>query len=296
MSLSREKELGYMKGGLKYIMGIDEAGRGPLCGPVVAAACIIFDGASIDGIVDSKAVSKEEDRETTYERLVNNPNVYWGVSIVSHTQIDEINILQASLLAMRQSAQDLLSKTKKILGTDCLALIDGNKVPTDMPTAQSQFVIKGDSLIYSIAAASIIAKVTRDRIMHELDRKYPLYNLKQHKGYPTFDHRKVLYEIGPCEIYRFTFGPVKAAMERHGMIAPSAQASPKKAVSSEAPSSSKVKAKAKTASAPALPKKSSATAKVVKAKKSDVKIKCKGSVSGSSSSSLGLRRSSRLQS
>jgi ribonuclease HII len=188
-TLSRVEENRY-KQSKKFIIGIDEAGRGPLAGPVVAASIICDNQSILDGIMDSKA-TKEEDREKLYEILINTPNIYWGVSIVSHTEIDEINILQASLAAMRRSTFDLLKKyPKKVDINKCIALIDGNKIPTDMP-CESQYIIKGDSKIYSIAAASIIAKVTRDRIMLKLDKEYPVYNLAQHKGYPTFAHRQV---------------------------------------------------------------------------------------------------------
>ena len=127
---------------------------------------------------------------------------------------------------MRLATQQLLKKSG-INGESCVALIDGNKIPRDMPLKSSQFVIKGDSLIYSIAAASIIAKVTRDHIMLELDKKYPLYNLKQHKGYPTLAHRMALWEHGPCEFHRVSYAPVRLAIEHHKALAGAcAQSSP----------------------------------------------------------------------
>lgn len=192
-TLSRVEENRY-KQSKKFVIGIDEAGRGPLAGPVVAASIICDNQSILDGIMDSKA-TKEEHREKLYEILINSPDIYWGVSIVSHTEIDEINILQASLAAMRRSTFDLIKKyPKKIDIKKCIALIDGNKIPDGMP-CESQYIIKGDSKIYTIAAASIIAKVTRDRIMLKLDKEYPLYNLAQHKGYPTFAHRQVRFPI-----------------------------------------------------------------------------------------------------
>lgn len=216
-SLSRGAEKRYLQDGrYRWICGVDEAGRGPLCGPVVCAAALIEDcGELIPGIVDSKAVVKEADREAVFELLTNDPRVTWGISVVSNTKIDELNILQATLLGMRQAVEQCMKKVvaKKMKTQDVLVLIDGNRCPVDMPV-DSQWVIKGDSSIYSIAAASILAKVTRDRIMHDLDKKYPAYGLARHKGYPTFEHRQVLHQIGPVEIYRFSYGPVKSAAER----------------------------------------------------------------------------------
>lgn len=202
----------------------DEAGRGPLAGPVVAAACYIpYDVPAIPGIHDSKALT-EGDREAAYEVLINDPRIFYGVSIVSHTEIDQINILQASLTGMTRAANSLLDKFLPTLKTSAnnsassldkfIALVDGNKIPQDL-TIASQYVIKGDSKIYSIAAASIIAKVTRDRIMVELDAKYPIYFFAQHKGYPTAMHRALLLQHGPCDVHRITYAPVKNAIEIH---------------------------------------------------------------------------------
>lgn len=212
-SLSRSAESKYLTNNKVYIIGVDEAGRGPLAGPVVAAACIILDSTYIDGIMDSKATT-ESDREATYDVLINHSSVFWSVSIISHVVIDEINILEASLMAMREATTDLLQKLpkKKTSSEKLIALIDGNKVPSNMPI-DSQFVIKGDSFVYSIAAASIIAKVTRDRIMKDLDKEYPQYGLAKHKGYPTFEHRGLLMKFGPSPIHRFSYGPVKLAEE-----------------------------------------------------------------------------------
>jgi len=189
-------------------------GRGPLAGPVVTAACYITNGVFIEGIQDSKQ-TKEEEREAMYEVLINHPDVHWAASVVSHTEIDEVNILQATMNGMRRSTQDLLKKLEKLkLKGSYIALVDGNRVPTEMPV-DAQFVIKGDGSIFSIAAASIIAKVTRDRIMLELDKEFPQYNLAQHKGYPTFEHRSLLLKHGPCRIHRTSYVPVKLAMLAH---------------------------------------------------------------------------------
>ena len=189
---------------------------------MVAAACFVPPYVNFDGIIDSKA-TKEEDREVTYEQLTTTDGVLWGVSIVSHTDIDELNILQASLKAMSIAVKDLIAKSKAILPAfdvgNCHILVDGNKVPCDLPeTALSKVaVIKGDSKIYSIAAASIIAKVTRDRLMVEFDKQFPIYGFAKHKGYPTASHRSILLEHGPCAIHRLSYGPVLAAAKRHGL-------------------------------------------------------------------------------
>ena len=217
----------WLKGGVQYIMGVDEAGRGPLAGPVVAAACILEPDVDIAGIQDSKATT-EKQREQVYEQLVAHPGVYWAASVIDNTTIDDINILQATMLGMRSSAQQVLAKYPHLsiaCGSESgsipkiQCLIDGNKVPQDMPTAlyRSESVVKGDAKCYSIAAASIIAKVTRDRIMLALHERYPEYNFKQHKGYPVSSHRAVLQEIGPCEEHRFSYSPVKIAADKHGV-------------------------------------------------------------------------------
>lgn len=214
MSLSRSKESEFLKNDqYKYVIGVDEAGRGPLAGPVVAAACLIPQHCpQIDGIIDSKITTVTQ-REITYESLTSTPGIVWGVGIIEPKEIDEINILQASLKAMKTATDQLLSKLdENIVYDEYVALVDGNFVPKDMKVS-AEAVIKGDSIIFSIAAASIIAKVTRDRIMIELDLEYPQYNFKQHKGYPTAAHRQVLHELGPSPAHRFSFGPVKIAQE-----------------------------------------------------------------------------------
>lgn len=216
---------------------------------MVAAACFVPQHVIIDGIIDSKA-TKEEDREVTYEQLTTTDGVLWGVSIVSHTDIDELNILQASLKAMSTAVRDLISKSKAAFDiSNCHILVDGNKVPSDLPddALSKVAVIKGDSRIYSIAAASIIAKVTRDRLMVEMDKQFPIYGFAQHKGYPTAAHRSILLEHGPCPTHRLSYGPVLAAAKRHGMLLPAPEAA---TADGAIPSKRAGKSKAKGASVP----------------------------------------------
>ena len=216
MSLSRLEEL-LIQGSYSGVIGIDEAGRGPLAGPVVAAACCIIGNVNIDGINDSKLTS-EKDREDTFHLLTNSPQVYWAATIMDHKVIDEINILEATLRAMRESCAKVLEKVKiskigdEIITSKLIALVDGNRIPTDMPI-EAKHVIKGDSIVYSIAAASIIAKVTRDRIMIELSREYPQYNFAKHKGYPTAEHRAALVKFGPSSVHRLSYRPVRESLD-----------------------------------------------------------------------------------
>lgn len=177
---------------------------------MVAAACIVKTGIVIDGILDSKVVS-EEDREAVFEVLVNHPDVIFSVVRIEHTEIDEINILQATMKAMRVATENVLARLKTKERCNTVALIDGNRVPEDMPVP-SKWVIKGDGSVFSIAAASILAKVTRDRIMVAYEAQYPGYGLGQHKGYPTYAHRMALAEHGPCPIHRLSYAPVAAAV------------------------------------------------------------------------------------
>jgi ribonuclease HII len=281
------------------VFGVDEAGRGPLCGPVVAAAAYMPVGMDIPGIVDSKKITKEEERERLYDCIVNNNDnnndngggVRWAVAIIDAARIDEINILQATMEGMRLACEALVTKTGihapsqqdnknrvmvasaqekgcyvvysgSITGTGgtstdadagladankedstavtiisdnptndgegeiittteppCTstthtstycALVDGNRCPTSMPdNCASESIIKGDSKEYCIAAASILAKVTRDRLMREYDTLYPAYNLAQHKGYPTKAHIQAVMTHGASPQHRRTFAPLK---------------------------------------------------------------------------------------
>lgn len=200
MDLKEEKKL--WKQGFNFVAGLDEAGRGPLAGPVVAAAVLIKNKSFkiLAGVNDSKKIS-EKQREKFYEIITSHKDIKWGVGIVSEKIIDKINILEASKLAMKKSIQNL--------GADFL-LIDGNFRLDGAPNQKS--IIKGDSKVFSIAAASIIAKVTRDRLMQKYHKKYPQYNFLQHKGYPTKAHFASLKKFGPCKIHRKTFWPVSSLL------------------------------------------------------------------------------------
>ena len=180
--------------GYTAICGVDEAGRGPLCGPVVAAAVILPLGEEIEGLNDSKKLS-EKKREKLFD-IIKEKAIAYAIAEASPAEIDEINILNASMLAMRRAIEALPVKAD-------FALIDGNcsrgfSIPT-------QTIVKGDSLSVSIAAASILAKVTRDRQCEELDRQYPEYGIAKHKGYPTKDHMDAVRKFGPAPIYRMSF-------------------------------------------------------------------------------------------
>lgn len=189
---SFEKEL--QAKGFKYICGIDEAGRGPLSGPVVAAACILPFDADIKELNDSKKLS-EKKRDILFD-IIKEKAISFGIGMASPSEIDEINILNATMLAMHRALEAMPVKPD-------FALIDGNvSRGFNIPT---QTVVKGDSLSCSISAASILAKVTRDRICQEDAEKYPEYNFKKHKGYSTKEHMDILRRLGPCPIHRKTF-------------------------------------------------------------------------------------------
>ncbi len=180
--------------GFSVICGVDEAGRGPLAGPVCAAAVILPPNLEIPGLNDSKKLTDKKRREL-YDIIVEQALAY-GIALVSEKEIDEINILQATFLAMEWAVAQLSVQPD-------LALVDGNREP-NLPM-QVKTVIKGDSRSASIAAASILAKVTRDRLLEELDETYPAYGFAVHKGYGTKRHYEALREHGPCPIHRMTF-------------------------------------------------------------------------------------------
>ncbi|MBQ7384093.1 MAG: ribonuclease HII, partial [Clostridia bacterium] len=180
--------------GYNIICGVDEAGRGPLCGPVTAAAVILPDGLYIEGLNDSKKLS-ETKREKLYD-IITRDAVAWSVCHATVEEINETDILSATLLAMRRAIDSLTVKPD-------FALIDGN-VSRGF-TLPVQTVIHGDAISPSIAAASILAKVTRDRICYELDAAYPEYGIAKHKGYSTKDHMEALRKYGPAPIHRTKF-------------------------------------------------------------------------------------------
>ena len=184
-----------------YICGIDEVGRGPLIGPVVTAAVILPKGYFHKDIKDSKKLT-EKKREEMYE-IITRDALAIGIGISSEKVIDEINILEATKKAMKEAIKNLEVTPEHIL-------IDAVKLDIDVPSTS---IIKGDALSESIAAASIIAKVTRDRMMDEMDKEYPMYDLKNNKGYGTKKHLEALEEYGPCKYHRFTFAPVKNSVK-----------------------------------------------------------------------------------
>ncbi len=239
---TREKQL-QSKNNTLQVIGVDEAGRGPLAGPVVAAAAIV--PTNISGIIDSKKITNEVERERLYEELIASSNIKYAVAVISAQRIDEINILQATLEGMRMAVESVMgvrkvdneknnvvsAKRKEVsyivtggiddhdstsssssnnnnASSSYHALIDGNKVPKDMP-CESEALVKGDGREYSIGAASVLAKVTRDRLMHEYNALYPEYNLSQHKGYPTAAHMSAVSKFGASPIHRRTFAPLK---------------------------------------------------------------------------------------
>lgn len=180
--------------GLRLICGVDEAGRGPLAGPVCAAAVILPEHLQIPGLTDSKKLTDKKRRELF--PMIQEQAVAYGIGLASEQEIDEINILQATFLAMRRALDQLTVRPE-------IALIDGNR-ETDFGLPVKT-VVKGDSLSANIAAASVLAKVTRDNIMVELAQQYPEYGFEIHKGYGTKAHYEALRTYGPCPIHRKTF-------------------------------------------------------------------------------------------
>lgn len=180
--------------GYTLVCGTDEAGRGPLAGPVVAGACILPEGLVIEGLDDSKKLS-EKKRERLYDEICEKA-LCWSVALSTPEEIDEINILEASLQAMRRAVDGLSLRPDFIL-------VDGN-ISRDFQLP-AKAVVGGDGIVQSIAAASVLAKVTRDRMCAELDKKYPQYGFAKHKGYPTPAHKLAVYEYGPCPEHRRSF-------------------------------------------------------------------------------------------
>lgn len=187
-------EQSYFHEGVQLICGVDEAGRGPLAGPVCAAAVILPPNLEIPGLNDSKKLSDKRRRELY--PVIMEKAVAYGIGFADHTEIDEINILQATFLAMERAIQALNIKPE-------LALIDGNRAKDfGLPV---KTVVQGDSLSASIAAASVLAKVTRDDVMLKMAEEYPQYGFEIHKGYGTKAHYQALKDYGPCPIHRMTF-------------------------------------------------------------------------------------------
>lgn len=185
------------------IGGVDEVGRGPLIGPVVACCCVLPKDFKLDGLTDSKKLS-EKKRNNFYDYLIE--NTIYGLGIVSPKEIDEINIYEASRKAMIIAIEEV----KKQINLEYV-LVDAMPLNLDIP---SNSIIKGDMKSISIAAASVIAKVTRDRMMYELHEKYPMYGFDKHKGYPTKAHIEAINKYGLIDGYRLTYGPVKDVLEK----------------------------------------------------------------------------------
>jgi len=180
------------------IAGVDEVGRGPLCGDVVTAAVILDPNKPIEGLTDSKKLS-EKKREALFD-IIKQDALAWCVARASVDEIDELNILHATMLAMQRAVAGLNIKPNYVL-------VDGNRCPNF--GIRTQAVVKGDLLVAEISAASILAKVTRDREMVELDKLYPQYGLAKHKGYPTKDHLNAIEQHGVNHLYRKSFAPIK---------------------------------------------------------------------------------------
>lgn len=191
---------------LVWICGVDEAGRGPLVGAVVAGAVVLDPNNPIEGLKDSKKLTAAR-REYLYEQIMSKAKA-WGIGEASPAEIDEINILQATMLAMRRAIEDL---TVRLGGWPDKALIDGNRCP-ELPIA-AEAIIKGDAKEPAISAASIIAKVTRDRQMMALHEQHPQYGFAQHMGYPTEAHFSALKQYGVCDQHRRSFSPVRKVLE-----------------------------------------------------------------------------------
>lgn len=198
---SYDLEQALWRRGLRLVAGVDEAGRGPLAGPVVAAAVVFAGPVPLLGLDDSKKLRPAERLRLAEEIKVR--ALRWAVAAASHREIDRINILQATYLAMRRALRRLRLQVEYVL-VDGFA-IHGLGVP-------QEGVVGGDALSPSIAAASVLAKVTRDHLMERLDRFYPVYGFARNKGYPTPGHLEALARCGPCRLHRFSFAPVRANM------------------------------------------------------------------------------------
>lgn len=192
--LTYDYESEFVQRGYKAICGVDEAGRGPLAGPVVAAACILPFGCEIEGLNDSKKLT-EKKRDALFD-VIREKAVAYSVAFATNEEIDKLNILNATMLAMARAILSLPVSAD-------FALVDGNCIRNFPIPAQT--IVKGDAKSPSIAAASILAKVTRDRYCMEMDAMYPEYDFKKHKGYPTKEHRELVMKYGPCPLHRRSF-------------------------------------------------------------------------------------------
>ena len=196
-----EREL--IKEGITLIGGIDEVGRGPLVGPVVASCVILPINYQLEGLTDSKKLSPKK-RDKFYDILMQDA-ISIGIGIIDEKKIDEVNIYEATKLAMHDAYKNMNIKPEHVL-------IDAMPLELDVPTTS---IIKGDAKSLTIAAASVIAKVTRDRMMDELDKEYPVYNFKKNKGYPTKEHVEAINKYGITKYHRQTYGPVKEYIEKN---------------------------------------------------------------------------------
>ncbi len=194
------EERAYAKGFYR-VVGVDEAGRGPLAGPVVAAACFLPRGVQLPDVDDSKKLTASE-RYRLFEEIISLTGVDYAVGIVDSLLIDQVNILQATFIAMLAAVSKLSQKPDYLL-------VDGNQMPKTEIGGEA--IVGGDGLCLSIAAASIIAKETRDRLMCEAHEKWPLYGFRKHKGYGTKEHLVAIDKLGPCPIHRMSFAPLKGS-------------------------------------------------------------------------------------
>lgn len=225
------EELKLWKRGYRVVVGLDEAGRGPLAGPVTAAAVTVRQFPSspsasrlrragnfqFSKIKDSKKLSPKK-REEWYKLLKRHPDIKWGIGTVSEKIIDKINIFEATKLAMKKAIEDLKNKDSRNYDRNLLKplsflILDGN-MKLDLVIPQKA-IVKADEKVFSCAAASIIAKVTRDRIMRRYGKKYPQYGFEKHKGYGTKAHCQALKKHGPCRIHRFSFRPLRSGLPRN---------------------------------------------------------------------------------
>ncbi len=189
--------------GIKYIGGVDEVGRGPLIGPVVACCCVLPKGFKLEGLTDSKKLT-EKKRDEYYEYLIQ--NTIYGLGIIDAEKIDEVNIYEATKLAMYEA----INNVRKQIDLEYV-LIDAMPLDLDIPTTS---IIKGDLKSITISAASVIAKVTRDKMLYDLDRKYPMYDFKHNVGYPTKKHLDAIEKYGIIPEHRRSYGPVKDYLEK----------------------------------------------------------------------------------